>query len=55
MMSSRGQVESVIRTQYTNESYEVLELFCELIGTRIPVMQASKCAPRSIFSRRHHS
>jgi hypothetical protein len=39
----------VIRTQWINESYDVLELFCELIGTRVPVMAATKCYLQNLY------
>ena len=45
----------MIRTQWINESYDVLELFCELIGTRVPVMAATKCYLQNLYILAPHS
>eukprot|EP00898_Chlorokybus_atmophyticus_P005303 jgi/Chlat1/5774/Chrsp387S05495 len=43
--SARIRVEAVIREQATMQAYDVLELFCELLSVRLPILARSKECP----------
>ncbi|KAL6573698.1 hypothetical protein OROHE_002157 [Orobanche hederae] len=40
---ARIRVEHVIREQNTWEAYEILELFCELVLARLPILESQSC------------
>jgi hypothetical protein len=43
------QVEHIIREENMMAAQEILELFCELIAVRLPIIEAQKFVPLSEF------
>jgi len=43
------QVEHIIREENMMAAQEILELFCELIAVRLPIIEAQKSVPLSRF------
>jgi hypothetical protein len=43
------QVEHIIREENMMAAQEILELFCELIAVRLPIIEAQKFAPLTEF------
>eukprot|EP00249_Psilotum_nudum_P031334 c45225_g1_i1 orf=158-490(+) len=43
--SVRIRVEHVIREQNIMAAYEIIELFCELIATRLPIIESQRDCP----------
>jgi pantothenate kinase len=43
------QVEHIIREENMMAAQEILELFCELIAVRLPIIEAQKFVPLSDF------
>jgi hypothetical protein len=42
------QVEHIIREENMMAAQEILELFCELIAVRLPIIEAQKSVPLSL-------
>ena len=42
------QVENVIREDYLIEAYELMELFCELLSTRLPLIDMESGIPQEL-------
>lgn len=46
--SARIKVENIIREDYQVESYDILQLFCDLLQTRIQLVAESKTCPHDL-------
>lgn len=47
--SARIKVENLIREDYTIEALDILELFCDLLQTRLQLIVESKYVSRHLF------
>ncbi|PIN22542.1 Spindle pole body protein [Handroanthus impetiginosus] len=45
---ARIRVEHVIREQNTWEAYEILELFCEFVLARVPILESQRACPTEL-------
>ena len=46
--SARVRVEAVLREEATLEAFEVLDLFCELLVVRLPLIESTKDLPADL-------
>jgi hypothetical protein len=47
----RSQVEHIIREENMMAAQEILELFCELVSVRLPVIEAQKFVTSVLLSQ----
>ena len=45
----RMQVEHIIREENMMAAQEILELFCELIAVRLPIIETQRFAPLALY------
>jgi vacuolar protein sorting-associated protein IST1 len=48
MRKARIKVEHIIRSDYTIEAYEILELLCELLHERMKLLVANDTCPEDL-------